>query len=130
MMAGVKEMIVALAGHFPMCTISTGAVPRIERFLQHCEVRQHFVTVVGAQSTRRMKPHPEPLRYAAAAMAYRRRNAETRPSTCTRVHQRMLRQLACCAASVPSLSCETRALRLSCALHLTCWRYCARRTTR
>lgn len=68
MMAGVKEMIVALAQRFPMCAISTGAVPRIERFLEHYEVRQHFVAVVGAQTTRRMKPHPEPLRFAAAAM--------------------------------------------------------------
>ena len=68
MMAGVKEMIVALADHFPMCTISTGAVPRIESFLEHYEVRQLFVAIIGAQTTRRMKPHPEPLRFAAATM--------------------------------------------------------------
>ena len=68
MIAGVKEMIVALGRHFPMCTISTGGVPRVERFLRHYEVREHFVAVIGAQTTRRMKPHPEPLLYAAAAM--------------------------------------------------------------
>ena len=31
-------------------------------------VRELFVEVIGAQTTRRMKPHPEPLRFAAAAM--------------------------------------------------------------
>ena len=68
MIAGVQEMIVALARHYPMATISTGSVPRIERFLEHYGVREHFVAVVGAETTRRMKPHPEPLLHAAAAM--------------------------------------------------------------
>lgn len=68
MMAGVREMIVTLARHFPMSTISTGTAPRIERFLEHYEVRQHFVSVIGAQTTNRMKPHPEPVQFAAASM--------------------------------------------------------------
>jgi HAD superfamily hydrolase (TIGR01549 family) len=68
MVPGVQEMLGILAGHYPMCTISTGHVPRIERFLQHYDVRQHFTAVVGAETTRRMKPHPEPLLFAAAAM--------------------------------------------------------------
>ena len=68
MMAGVQEMLVALASLYPMSTISTGTAPRVERFLQHYGVRQHFTSVVGAQTTRRMKPHPEPLLFAARAM--------------------------------------------------------------
>ena len=68
MMAGVKQMIATLARDFPMCTISTGDASRIERFLQHYGVRGHFTAVVGAQTTRRMKPHPEPLLFAASAM--------------------------------------------------------------
>jgi HAD superfamily hydrolase (TIGR01549 family) len=68
MVAGVQEMIVTLARHFPMCTISTGSAPRVDRFLKHYGVREHFVEVIGAQTTRRMKPHPEPLRFGAAAM--------------------------------------------------------------
>ena len=51
-----------------MCTISTGGAPRVERFLEHYGVRKHFAAVVGAQTTRRMKPHPEPLLFAAKAM--------------------------------------------------------------
>ena len=68
MISGVQDMIVALARHYPMCTISTGGAPRVARFLEHHGVREHFVEVIGAQTTRRMKPHPEPLRFAAAAM--------------------------------------------------------------
>jgi HAD superfamily hydrolase (TIGR01509 family) len=68
MMAGVQQMIATLARDFPMCTISTGDSARIERFLEHYGVRGHFTAVVGAQTTRRMKPHPEPLRFAASAM--------------------------------------------------------------
>ncbi len=68
MMAGVQEMLKTLAAHYPMCTISTGGAPRVERFLEHYGVRHLFTRVIGAQTTVRMKPHPEPLFYAAEAM--------------------------------------------------------------
>lgn len=68
MMAGVQEMLEALARLYPISTISTGSAPRVERFLEHFKVRQHFVAVVGSQTTARMKPHPDPLFYAANAM--------------------------------------------------------------
>ena len=63
-----EEMLVKLAEHYPMVTISTGGAPRVERFLEHYGVRDLFRAVVGAQTTRRMKPHPEPLLYAAKEM--------------------------------------------------------------
>ena len=68
MMAGVQQMLKLLAARYPMCTISTGTAPRVERFLVHYGVRDLFKAVVGAQTTRRMKPHPEPLLYAAREM--------------------------------------------------------------
>jgi N-acetyl-D-muramate 6-phosphate phosphatase len=68
MMSGVQEMLKMLAALYPMCTISTGGAPRVERFLEHYGVRDLFTKVIGAQTTRRMKPHPEPLLYAAEAM--------------------------------------------------------------
>ena len=68
MMAGVQEMLETLATHYPMCTITTGTAPRVERFLEHYKVRELFTAVVGSQTTPRMKPHPEPLLYAAKAM--------------------------------------------------------------
>ena len=68
MVAGVQEMLRKLAGRYPMCTITTGSAPRVERFLAHYEVDHLFKAVVGAQTTRRMKPHPEPLFFAAGVM--------------------------------------------------------------
>lgn len=68
MMAGVQEMLKMLSKLYPMSTISTGTAPRVERFLEHYGVRDLFKAVVGAQTTRRMKPHPEPLLYAAREM--------------------------------------------------------------
>jgi HAD superfamily hydrolase (TIGR01509 family) len=68
MMAGVQQMLRTLAKHYPMCTISTGSAPRVERFLEHYGVRPLFATVVGAETTRRMKPHADPLLFAAKAM--------------------------------------------------------------
>ncbi len=71
MVAGVQQMIVRLATHYPLCTISTGGAPRVARFLEHYGVREHFTEVIGSQTTRRMKPHPEPLLFAAEAMGVR-----------------------------------------------------------
>jgi N-acetyl-D-muramate 6-phosphate phosphatase len=68
MMPGVQEMLAALAPVFPMSTISTGTAPRVDRFLRHYGVRHHFAAVVGSQTTRRMKPHPDPLLFAAKEM--------------------------------------------------------------
>ena len=68
MMAGVQEMLKTLHKFYPMCTISTGSAPRVERFLEHYGVRELFTAVIGSQSTRRMKPHPEPLFYGADKM--------------------------------------------------------------
>jgi phosphoglycolate phosphatase len=68
MVAGVQEMLKKLAGHYPMCTISTGSAERVDRFLREHGVRELFTEVIGAQTTRRMKPNPEPLLYAAKSM--------------------------------------------------------------
>jgi HAD superfamily hydrolase (TIGR01549 family) len=68
MVAGVQEMLQKLSAHYPMVTISTGGAPRVERFLEHYGVRELFAAVIGNQTTRRMKPHPEPLFYGAEKM--------------------------------------------------------------
>ena len=68
MVAGVQEMLRKLAEHYAMVTISTGGAPRVERFLEHYGVRELFTAVIGSQTTRRMKPHPEPLFYGAEKM--------------------------------------------------------------
>ena len=68
MVADVAEMLHALAARYPMATISTGHVPRIEAFLAHHGVRGLFAAVAGAETTPRMKPFADPLLFAAHAM--------------------------------------------------------------
>ena len=69
MVPGVQDMLHTLATHFPMSTVSTGHQERVEAFLEHYGVRKLFRTVVTAQTTPRMKPYPDPILYAAEAMA-------------------------------------------------------------
>ncbi len=68
MMAGVKEMLQKLSARYPMSTISTGSAARVEAFLTHYDVRTCFRAVVTAQTTPRMKPHPDGLLFAARTM--------------------------------------------------------------
>ncbi|MDT7856685.1 HAD family hydrolase [Rubrivirga sp. S365] len=64
----VAEMLRALAPRYPMSAFSTGGEVRIRAFLAHHGVADLFAAVVGAQTTPRMKPYPDPLVYAAEAM--------------------------------------------------------------
>ena len=68
MVPDVRQMLHDLAAHYPMSCISTGTEERISAFLEHNEVRHLFVAVVGAQTTPRMKPFPDPLLFAAEQM--------------------------------------------------------------
>ena len=64
----VAQMLRALAARYPISAVSTGGEERIREFLVHHCVADLFTTVVGAQTTPRMKPYPDPLLYAAEAM--------------------------------------------------------------
>ncbi len=68
MVPGVEQMLHDLAARFPMSAISTGDEDRIRAFLRFHGVLDHFSAVVGAQTTPRMKPFPDPLLFAADAM--------------------------------------------------------------
>lgn len=68
MVPDVAAMLATLAARYPISVLSTGSVERIEAFLAHHGVRPHIVAVVGAGTTPRMKPHADPLRFAARAM--------------------------------------------------------------
>ena len=68
MVPDVAEMLHLLAARYPMAVMSTGSAPRIEAFLAHHGVRGLFAAVVGAGTTPRMKPFPDPLEHAARAM--------------------------------------------------------------
>jgi len=68
MVPGVEEMLRVLAEHYPISCMSTGGEPRIRAFLAHYGVDDLFAAVVGAQTTPRMKPYPDPLLFCADAM--------------------------------------------------------------
>ena len=68
MVPDVEQMLHALAKRYPLSAMSTGGEARIRAFLEHHGVLDSFVAVAGAQTTPRMKPHPDPLLYCAEAM--------------------------------------------------------------
>ena len=68
MVPDVEQMLHALAERFPISAMSTGGEARIRAFLEHHGVLHHFAAVAGAQTTPRMKPHPDPLVHCAEAM--------------------------------------------------------------
>lgn len=63
---GVAEMLTAVAAHYPLALVTTRPRVHIEAFLS--ELGQEtavFTTTIGAQDTRRLKPHPAPIHLAA-----------------------------------------------------------------
>ncbi len=62
---GVAELIVQLAGRYRLGVVSTREVGESERFLSSLGVREHFKVIAGRDTTWRIKPHPQPVRYAA-----------------------------------------------------------------
>lgn len=75
---GIDEMIETLAAHYPMCAISTGGAERVAHFFETFGLRHHFTALITAQTTERMKPYPDPVKYAAAQM-------NVRPDECVMV---------------------------------------------
>ena len=63
---GVTDMLTAVARHYPIALVTTRSRPHIEAFLaEFPELTSIFTTTIGAQDTRRLKPHPAPILLAA-----------------------------------------------------------------
>ncbi len=66
LIAGVEEMLLALAPHYPLALVTTRSRYHIDQFLlRFPQLADVFTTTCGLQDTRRLKPHPEPLFLAA-----------------------------------------------------------------
>jgi HAD superfamily hydrolase (TIGR01549 family) len=63
--AGVAELIEQLADRYRLGIVSTREVCESEKFLTSLGVREHFEVIAGRDTTWRIKPHPQPVRYAA-----------------------------------------------------------------
>ena len=59
-------MLTAVAPHYPIALVTTRSRAHIEAFLAEFEeITAVFSTTIGAQDTRRLKPHPAPIQLAA-----------------------------------------------------------------
>lgn len=66
LIAGVEEMLLALAPHYPLALVTTRSRYHIDQFLlRFPQLAEVFTTTLGLQDTRRLKPSPEPVLLAA-----------------------------------------------------------------
>ncbi len=65
---GVRPMLEALAAHAPLAVVSTRTLESAHAFLEQHALTDLFQLVVGQETTKRLKPHPEPILYAAAQL--------------------------------------------------------------
>lgn len=64
-MPGVMEMVSKLKSQYKLGVVTTRSLPEAEAFLEENNLYSCFDVVVSRSSTRRLKPHPEPLLFAA-----------------------------------------------------------------
>ena len=65
---GIKEMLTALHGRYPMAVITARNEAGTMRFLEQYDLFPFFDVVVSALTTEHTKPYPDPVLYAAEAM--------------------------------------------------------------
>lgn len=65
---GVKSMLEDLQSHAILAVVSTRTYDDAMAFLQQHELASCFTLVVTQETTKRLKPDPEPILYAAEAM--------------------------------------------------------------
>ena len=65
---GAGALIERLAGRYQVGIVSTRTTAEADAFLSALGVRDQVGALVGRDSTWRIKPHPEPIRHAAAAL--------------------------------------------------------------
>ncbi len=65
---GVAPMLAQLGSHHPLAVVSTRGAAAAEAFLAQYDLTTLFPVSVTRESTRRLKPHPAPVLYAAQAL--------------------------------------------------------------
>jgi len=65
---GSEALLEALQGRFGLAVVTTRARPEAYAFIQHTGIERFFPVVITRQDVLRMKPHPEPVRKAAALL--------------------------------------------------------------
>ena len=62
-------LLKALAGRYKMAVVTTRARPEAESFIRQLGLERYFGAVITRGDVLRMKPHPEPVKKAAASLA-------------------------------------------------------------
>ena len=65
LIGGVADMLAELASHYRMAVVTTRSRRDAEAFLDQHHLIEYFGALVTRESTRRLKPHPAPIRLAA-----------------------------------------------------------------
>ena len=65
---GVKEMLTALHGRFPMSVVTARNEEGTMQFLEQYELTPFFDVIVTALTAEHSKPYPDPVLHAAKAM--------------------------------------------------------------
>ncbi|KAF0107499.1 MAG: phosphoglycolate phosphatase [Anaerolineaceae bacterium] len=65
---GVKEMLQALSGRYPLSVVSARDEKSTRVFLDQFDLTQFFPVIVTALTAERTKPYPDPVLHAAKAM--------------------------------------------------------------
>ncbi len=65
---GVREMLTALHGRYPMSVVSARDEPSTRAFLAQTGLDEFFVCVAGATTVEHTKPYPDPILWAAEQM--------------------------------------------------------------
>ncbi len=65
---GVREMLEALKGHYPMAVVTARGEEGTMQFLKQYDLLPYFDVVVSALTAERSKPFPDPIFHAAEKM--------------------------------------------------------------
>ena len=68
MIPDVHPMLQALSERGKVAVVSTRPMEDAETFLRQHDLTERFDLVVAQETTKRLKPHPQPVRYAADAL--------------------------------------------------------------
>jgi len=72
--AGTTELVHALYGHYLLGIVSTRSAAEVRVYLAQQGLAGHLVVVAGSDSTARIKPHPQPILWAAGRLGVDPRN--------------------------------------------------------
>jgi phosphoglycolate phosphatase-like HAD superfamily hydrolase len=72
--AGTVELVQALYGHYLLGIVSTRTTAEVQVYLAQQGLAGQFVIIAGSDTTERIKPHPQPILWAAGRLGIAPKN--------------------------------------------------------